>query len=268
MLFDVKFDAKSNVQELEEKIHRIQKHTIIFLDWNDTIISTEFLFKNKFLDASEQKLNSIRTSLNNCANAVKIFLQSIKNLSSHVYILTNAKNGWVEKSCSTFYPTLNQKELFNNIKIIYARNNNESTYPDFPMMWKLQAMTDILTNSTHKFEYVFSVGDSIFERSASYHIKRAFGLKAKIIKLLDETDCCEQLEDQLSTLSGYIYSMISSDEEFDLMMEFKTLDNKEFVTFKDNKIPMIECDNKYPLLKLYNDIAAMALFYTTTQEFY
>jgi hypothetical protein len=115
---------------------------IIIIDWDDTLIASSYLQSNSLMDLSFSELDEAhQKALKECEDNVRSILLFSKQLTEHVYIVTNASDKWVENSINKFYPNLLKEEILKDVKIIYAKN-----YYCPAMLWKYYAIKNILNN--------------------------------------------------------------------------------------------------------------------------
>ena len=75
-----------------------KKNTIIFFDWDDTLIPSSFLAENGLrLDSEQHHLDQYIDELKSLEKCVKTVLTMAQKLGK-VIIVTNAENGWVQLS--------------------------------------------------------------------------------------------------------------------------------------------------------------------------
>ena len=116
-----------------------QHNSIIIFEWDDTLFPTSFLTpggvfnENMNLSDAEKKI------------LLKIEQASLKllteaNKKGNVYIITNARNGWVEYSAHRFYPNI--IPILENINIISVRQY-EKKFPRNSKQWKIEAFLNL-----------------------------------------------------------------------------------------------------------------------------
>ena len=81
--------------------------------------------------------------------------------------MTNAVEGWVEKTAQRYLPNV-YEVLKNDIKVISARTKFEKLYPNNKQMWKIHAFLDCGADMTDQgaITNLIVVGDSVFEIEA------------------------------------------------------------------------------------------------------
>lgn len=146
---------------------RAPKHqTVIIFDWDDTLLPTRYLSS---LDTApwllEQQLESIEAQ-------ARWLLETAMRFG-HVFIITNAKSGWVEQSATQWIPGL--LPLLGQIPIISAQSRYGKRFPSDIGQWKVQAFldvqrqfdADVLTN-------LVALGDSEWEMDATRIMGKEF----------------------------------------------------------------------------------------------
>ena len=133
--------SKLNIN-IKEQIKR-KYNSIIFFDWDDTLLCSSFLSKIGLFDDEQTKkinLKLIKEQLSKLENNVfKVLSISIKY--GDTFIITNASEGWVESSARKYLPNI--IKLFNKVKIISARTAYENQFPNDNKLWKLAVFRDI-----------------------------------------------------------------------------------------------------------------------------
>ena len=88
--------------------------------------------------------------------------------NGHVYVVTNAVEGWVEKTAQRYLPNVHQI-LNNGIKVISARSKFEQHYPNNKQMWKVHAFLETGADMTDRetITNLIVVGDSLLEIEAA-----------------------------------------------------------------------------------------------------
>ena len=221
-LYHFKLPNKSNLNtNISNKIKR-KYNSIIFFDWDDTLLCSSFLSKNGFFDEEqigEMNVNLIKELLIELEfHVLNVLSISIK--LGDTYIITNASKGWVESSVTKFLPKITQ--LFNKIKIISARRAYENQFPNNSKIWKLAVFRDIgnLYNK-NAVTNIISFGDSIIENDAAVKFGSLFKeCFIKTIKLKEEPKI-EDMIKQLELISKQFNFIHSSARDIFLVVEKK-----------------------------------------------
>lgn len=144
-------------------------------------------------------------------------------------IITNAETGWVELSCKKFMPKV--LPCLQKIRVLSARSNFESLYPDSPSDWKVHAFSQelnaVYTNkhANHK-RNIISFGDSIHERAAIHKVTANMGqhTRTKSIKFV-ERPTLEQLKRQVDLVTNCFEEIARHNGSLDLMLTIQLLYN-------------------------------------------
>ena len=200
--------SKLNIN-IKEQIKR-KYNSIIFFDWDDTLLCSSFLSKIGLFDDEQTikiNLKLIKDQLSKLEeNVFKVLSISVK--LGDTFIITNASEGWVESSAKKYLPNI--IKLFNKVKIISARTAYENQFPNDNKLWKLAVFRDI-ANFYNKniVTNIISFGDSNIENDAAVKVSSLFKeCFIKTIKLKDNPkieDMIKQL-DLISKQFDYIHS--------------------------------------------------------------
>ena len=200
--------SKLNIN-IKEQIKR-KYNSIMFFDWDDTLLCSSFLSKIGLFDDEQTikiNLKLIKDQLSKLEeNVFKVLSISVK--LGDTFIITNASEGWVESSAKKYLPNI--IKLFNKVKIISARTAYENQFPNDNKLWKLAVFRDI-ANFYNKniVTNIISFGDSNIENDAAVKVSSLFQeCFIKTIKLKDNPkieDMIKQL-DLISKQFDYIHS--------------------------------------------------------------
>eukprot|EP00357_Protocruzia_adherens_P036597 CAMPEP_0115040222 /NCGR_PEP_ID=MMETSP0216-20121206/44657_1 /TAXON_ID=223996 /ORGANISM="Protocruzia adherens, Strain Boccale" /LENGTH=341 /DNA_ID=CAMNT_0002421335 /DNA_START=148 /DNA_END=1173 /DNA_ORIENTATION=+ len=151
--------------------NKAKKHqNMIIFDWDDTLLCTSYL--NPIVWGEEIDPEEVSNSLRNLENSVISMLKLALRMG-HVFIITNAAEGWVEHSSQRFLPAV--CEYLKQIKVISARRQYEWQFPGDCHQWKIAAfleMTD--TFDTGMVTNLVALGDSNYEIDAAHHLAKRF----------------------------------------------------------------------------------------------
>jgi len=199
---------------------KLKSSTVIFLDWDDTLLcSTDLSTKGIRLDTEIKDMVELLDDLKHFETHV-INVLNLAKKSGQVTIVTNAENGWVELSAQKFLPSV--AKIVEKIKVISARSTYEKTYPDSPLQWKLSVFQEELgkigrENINNNVESVLSFGDSYVEREAILKATKFLDCKTKSIKFA-ERPSIEQLKKQLELVANCFDDIVKHEEDLDLCM--------------------------------------------------
>lgn len=193
--------------------------TIIFLDWDDTLLCSSVLSGNGIkLDSNlegaadlMQQLDELSTSIINVLNIAKTY--------GDVHIVTNGETGWVQLSAQKFVPRV--VPLLDTVTVLSARSTFENRFPDSPMQWKFHAFQRSLAelySDPDCIKNVLSFGDSHAEREAIRAVTRGLPYtRTKSIKFA-ERPSIEQLQRQLELVGNCFQYISNHEEDLDLCM--------------------------------------------------
>ena len=181
-------------------------NSIIIFDWDDTLLPTSYLKREKLLNQKILPENE-KKKLEILENTIyKILEMSISK--GDVYIITNSGMGWIEYSAKKYYPKL--AEILKKVIIISARNEYEDEFPGDSREWKVQTFLDIKNKVNNKLvTNIICLGDSTVEIEAGKILASEF-LEAfiKTVKFKENPTPLE-LNRQLELFTkqfNYIYS--------------------------------------------------------------
>jgi hypothetical protein len=145
-----------------------ENKTVVILDWDDTLFPSTYLAINQYLE-DLTKVIKIESEMKKFKRLEEYLLELFSKLLiiGDVYIVTNSDAGWVELSCSMFYPLL--LPLISKIKIISGKTKFELTYPKQLVKWKELAFEECTLNILYNINVnknFIIVGDSETEHQA------------------------------------------------------------------------------------------------------
>jgi len=141
--------------------------TIIFLDWDDTLLCSSVLSSNGIkLDTNLTGYPDLLHQLDELSTSI-IQILIIAQTYGEVHIVTNGETGWVQLSAQKFVPRV--VPYLEKVQILSARSTFEDRFPDSPMQWKFHAFQQYLAElyaGPECIKNVLSFGDSHAEREA------------------------------------------------------------------------------------------------------
>jgi hypothetical protein len=145
--------------------HDDEVETMIIFDWDDTLFPTSWLHKQGLLDEDAVLHEDKKEQLQRLADSSLRTLNAAMQYG-RVVIVTNALEGWVERCCEKFMPSVMQ--AFDEVDIVSARSAYEN-HTASPSEWKRLAFEDeyglLECSGAQKFN-VLSLGDSLYEQHA------------------------------------------------------------------------------------------------------
>jgi len=205
-----------------------QTRTIIFMDWDDTLLCSSVLSNQGIkLDSDMENAGELVGQLEELSDSVISVLNVAMSYGS-VYIVTNGETGWVQLSAQKFLPSA--VPILDKVRILSARSTFEALFPDSPMKWKFHAFQESLNQEyadSHCIKNVLSFGDSHAEREAVRLVTRGLpNTRTKSIKFA-ERPTIEQLQRQLELVSNCFQYISSHEEDLDLCMSLSVTPSPE-----------------------------------------
>ena len=197
------------------------RENLILLDWDDTILPTSWMKKNKITidDVIYSDFIDDLSIHQNCC--YEFFTEILKY--AQIIIITNAEEGWVELSCQKILPRI--FSLISKIKIVSAKSSY-ITITNSPFTWKELAfrvqIEVYLKNNPNIIKNIISIGDAQYEREALIQVSKnlkdiASNYYIKSIKFAEHPDIFLLIQ-QLDTVSSNISQIIEKDSALDLML--------------------------------------------------
>jgi len=215
---DVLVDVAGAVKEQQNLPTEIR--TIIFLDWDDTLLCSTVLSQ------AGVKLNSdftvpvyetLRAQLEVLSDTIVKLLETAL-LCGEVHVVTNGETGWVEMSAQKFVPRV--LPLLEKVQVVSARSTYEQQFPNDPMKWKFQAFGRQLGPLfiSECVRNVLSFGDSHSERQAIRALTKDLPYTlCKSIKFI-ERPTVQQLLSQLQVALSSLEALCVHDGHLDLRL--------------------------------------------------
>lgn len=230
LVVDGKMEEASDLDDLASMKENLppSTHTVIFLDWDDTLLCSSVLSHQGIKLDSELENVELIAQLEELSDSV-IGVLNVAMSHGTVYIVTNGETGWVQLSAQKFLP--NVVPFLNKLRVLSARSTFEPLYPDSPMKWKYHAFQESLAREYPKtnscIRNVLSFGDSHAEREAIRAVTRGHpNTRTKSIKFA-ERPTIEQLQRQLELVSDCFPYITSHEADLDLCMSLSVSPNPE-----------------------------------------
>jgi len=142
--------------------------TVTIFDWDDTLLCTSWLDRHQH---QETLPDEIQSDLRRICKLVKQLLKKAL-LRGPTYIVTNAVQGWVEKSASMYMPALD--DVLKQIHIVSAQAIHGEQYPEEISVWKRNTFAEMQSRwSTDMETSVIVLGDSDYEINAARALAHA-----------------------------------------------------------------------------------------------
>jgi len=205
----------------------VTRETLIFLDWDDTLLPSSFLSSRGFrLDSGPLDATTAAWLAECELSVVKVLRLAVSQAT--VCIVTNAEKGWVELSAQKWMPRVHEELTESlssgSLKIVSARTTYEPRLWNNPLQWKILAFqeelkTRILAGDNPEVaKHIISLGDSHVEREAVRTVTRNLvNTKTKSVKFA-ERPSIEQLRRQLELVQNCFDYIHGFDGDLDLML--------------------------------------------------
>jgi len=206
----------------------LQTRTVIFLDWDDTLLCSSVLSDQGIkLDSDMESATELVSQLEELSDYV-ISVLNVAMTYGNVYIITNGETGWVQLSAQKFLPSV--VPILEKLHIFSARSTFEPQFPDSPVKWKFHAFLESLSQEfadSHCTKNVLSFGDSNTEREAIRLVTKDLpNTRTKSIKFA-ERPTIEQLQRQLELVSNCLQYISNHEDDLDLCMSLSVALNPE-----------------------------------------
>jgi len=190
--------------------------TVIFVDWDDTLLCSSFLSGAGYrLDSIMEGTSTLDKELKDLETSVISLLRLAMSFGD-VHVVTNAETGWVQLSAKKFLPGV--VPLLDRIKVLSARSTYESMFPDSPIKWKYCAFQERLNADSKSPKNVISFGDSHVEREAIRAVTRGLSnTKTKSVKFAEKPSM-EQLRRQLELVVNCFQYIHGHESDLDLQL--------------------------------------------------
>mmetsp|Transcript_4312 Transcript_4312/g.9282 ORF Transcript_4312/g.9282 Transcript_4312/m.9282 type:complete len:345 (+) Transcript_4312:219-1253(+) len=179
----------------------------IVFDWDDTILPTTWLQKNKLLTVAARMRPLWQRQL---AQLAELCLKTIAIAEAlgNVIIITASTPGWVEQSCEIFLPSMLPK-----VRTLpcYAK-----PLSSMMMAFKVETFAKVCRS----FSTVVSLGDGASERQGVLALA-APGRKVKSVKMRD-MPTMHQINQQHELLQTRLTDVVSTAQDLDLRCQFNT----------------------------------------------
>jgi hypothetical protein len=222
---DVGLNEKSRLSYLSKlslqkfwipQVERSPKHqTAIIFDWDDTLLCTTYLSRLK----NDSITPVIKSNLQRIEQAVLNLLNTALTLG-HTFIVTNAKDGWVQQSAARFLPGL--RGTLEKVRIVSARSSQETQTCHDPSQWKVRTFLELGQHfDSQMVTNVVSIGDSNFEAEAASALSKTFAQGLLKVVKLQETPTSKELMKELDILVTKFKPIVEKAENYKFRFERK-----------------------------------------------
>jgi len=217
--------------------------TVIFVDWDDTLLCSSFLSGAGYrLDSVMEGISPLDRELKELEASVVSLLRLAMSFGD-VHVVTNAETGWVQLSAKKFLPGV--VPLLAQVKVLSARSTYESMFPDSPVKWKFCAFQEKLFADPKSPKNVISFGDSHVEREAVRAVTRGLpNTKTKSVKFAEKPSM-EQLRRQLELVINCFQYIHGHEGDLDLQLTVTVNVKKTSETLETSEASKeVETDSK------------------------
>eukprot|EP00808_Paulinella_micropora_P000103 g81700.t1 len=197
------------------------KKTVIFVDWDDTLLCSSFLSgRGLRLDSEIPASDVILEELKELELCVSQLLR-IAQTFGDVHVVTNAETGWVQLSAKKFIPGV--LPVLQGVSVLSARSTYEPMFPDSPLKWKYFAFQEKLcthfpSEAEETLKNIISFGDSHVEREAVRAVTRGLSnANTKSVKFAEKPSM-EQLRRQIELITNCFQYIHSHEGDLDLQL--------------------------------------------------
>jgi len=193
--------------------------TTIFFDWDDTFLASSWLIKNGYSSAKMGPMNQEFIEMGESLSAVvqPLLMEAMK--FGRVAIVTNATDGWIKLSCTTFMPMI--LSVVSYATLVSAQGRYGHIYPGSLVDWKRYTFEDVLKAETRpvgKMRNLVSIGDGMAEHLALHALKGDVLGSTNIVKSVKflDTPSVKQLVEQLEKLRLVLKDIVQHPTSIDL----------------------------------------------------
>lgn len=198
----------------------VARKTVIFVDWDDTLLCSSFLSGLGLrLDSVVPPSEEVQRELKELETCV-IGLLRLAQTFGDVHVVTNAEVGWVQLSAKKFIPAV--LPVLECITVLSARSTYEPMFPKQPLKWKYFAFQEKLClhfpDTDETLKNIISFGDSHVEREAVRQVTRGLSnTTTKSVKFAEKPSM-EQLRRQIELVTSCFQYIHSHDGDLDLQL--------------------------------------------------
>mmetsp|Transcript_102792 Transcript_102792/g.297172 ORF Transcript_102792/g.297172 Transcript_102792/m.297172 type:complete len:278 (+) Transcript_102792:85-918(+) len=186
--------------------------TVIFFDWDDTLLCTSFISRLGHQDRPFETSRRLRV----VASSVRKLLKKARALGQTL-IVTNAEEGWVQHSSRLYLPKA-LPEL-DGLPIISARSRFEPHFPDDTASWKTHAFLELGKQlDTSRVTNLVSLGDSFCEVLAVHALGQRFAESVVKTVRFKSAPTPDELQDQLDVTSNILERVVLSASSLDIVL--------------------------------------------------
>lgn len=200
--------------------------TALIFDWDDTLLCTSYLEELK----DEAMPLQVKAHLRRIEQIGFRLLNTACQLGQ-TFIITNAVDGWVEKSAAEFLPGL--MPALSKVRIISAQHAQKSLCLEGVHQWKVQAFLEVGRQfDSEVVTNLVSIGDSMFEVEAANVLSKEFTVGFLKTVKLQECPSSEDLLAELDILEAKLETIVQKSSNLNIRLGKTNLNAKLRKTFR------------------------------------
>ena len=199
-----------------------QFNCFFIIDWDDVLFCTSYLQNNEgiILNSNNLLTETESNKLIKIEFAVLRFLTCALKENSEVYILTTAREGWIEESSSQYMPSVCL--LLKSCTLLYSRSLFESKYYGNAIKWKAKTFeliksyyntgssTDNSNSTGNSVSNMIIVSDSMTSLELAMKISKDFkNIYVKTLKLKENPNLDDMIK-QLNLIGDQFKQIFSA----------------------------------------------------------
>lgn len=191
---------------------------VIIFDWDDTLMYTSFLFEFGRRQFSQVPLDTQRYLFKIECAAYKLLNLALGH--GQTFIITNAKQGWVETCVRQYMPSL--RPILEKVPVICARNSREACdVSDWKKLAFLELGRDL---GLQNLRNLVSVGDNIWEIEAAQLLGKQFTQALVKTVKLQAHPTPKELMEELTLLTAQFTNVLEMAFSLNIDVQGQALD--------------------------------------------
>lgn len=201
----------------------MKRERIIIFDWDDTLFP-------RFLTLAQSKslIDLVQLKLLD-EKIVNLFNRILLDKQNHLFLVTNSRRGWIEKTSSEFLPQVydfidrhnNDDDRF---CLISARSSYEFQFPESPSAWKISAFERIFQSVCGDHDHhhrisMTSYGDGPAEKKALRFVSEKNNLIGQAIQFIRNPETLDEIIGELELVDETLDQVLSSDQHLDIAIK-------------------------------------------------
>lgn len=193
-------------------------HTLIILDWDDTLFPTNWVLRNDINLMTPQSRNQYIVHFQELDKVLSKLLYKLSKYGK-VVIITNALPEWIKMS-SIVLPQTNN--IIKKLKVVSARGMYQQ-FSSNMMDWKEMAFKQEVINEfkNHGFINIISIGDAEYEYRALISLNKWKPSTQKVLKSIRfmKDPSHDLLIDQLQVVINATHEIVTRQTHLDLRLD-------------------------------------------------